>query len=93
METASKARAKSANTIDLIADGLEVFQEFLLLERVAVGGFTNHLQLIFDALQRGILLAHLVAEFAMLGMQLSEAVLNGARDRPADAAAEAADAG
>jgi len=44
---------------DAVTDGAEVFDHFLLFEGVAVGGFADALELIFDALEGGDLFLHL----------------------------------
>jgi hypothetical protein len=69
------ADSNHGNDLDLPAKDLQVFEELLLLESVAVGGFANHLQLIFDALERGVLLHHLFAQAAMLRLELGQATL------------------
>ena len=58
-------------------DGAEIFDELLLLEGVAVGGFANTFELIFDALEGGDLFEDLGAQFAMAGGNLGEAALDG----------------
>ena len=59
--------------VDLVADALEIFEEFLLFEGVAVGGFANHIELIFDALERGILVGDLGAQLVLLCLERADA--------------------
>jgi hypothetical protein len=63
--------------VDLVADALEVFKELLLLEGVAVGGFADHLELIFDALEGGVLIGDLGAEVVVLGLEGADALFEG----------------
>ena len=72
-----KAESNEGYEVDLVADALEVFHEFLLLECVSVGGFANHFELVFDALEGGVLFDDLIAELALLGLELGEAVFEG----------------
>ena len=37
--------------IDFVADALQIFEQFLLFQGIAVCGFTDHLQLILNALE------------------------------------------
>jgi hypothetical protein len=62
---------------DTAADGAQVFDKFLLLQGITVGGFADALQLVFDALEGGALLDDLAAQFAMTGANLGEAALDG----------------
>lgn len=74
-----KSDGDDGDQIDLVADRFEIFQEFLLLQGVAVGGLSDHFQLIFKALERGILLDELLAQFAVLGPELGEGGLEGGK--------------
>jgi len=46
-----EAEGDESKDVDFAADDFEVFHQFLLLKGIAVGGFADHLQLIFDALE------------------------------------------
>ncbi len=48
----------------------EMFHQFLLFERIAVRGLANHFELVFDPLERRILLNYLVAQLELLRLQL-----------------------
>lgn len=72
-----EGEGEDGKNVDLVSDGLEIFKQFLLFEGIAISGFADHLELIFNALEGGVLLAHLEAEVAMLGAEVSEAFLNG----------------
>ena len=61
---------------DAAADGTQVFYQLLLLEGIAVGGFADAVQLIFNALERGALLGDLSPELAMAGADFGEAALD-----------------
>jgi hypothetical protein len=50
-----------------------------LLEGVAVGGFADHFELIFDALEGGVLLDDLGAEFTLLGLERADAFFEGSK--------------
>ena len=63
--------------VDLVANPFEVFEELLLLEGVAVSGFADHFELIFDALEGGVLLDDLGAELALLGLEGADAFFKG----------------
>lgn len=63
--------------VDLVADAFEVFHQLLLLEGVAVSGFADHIKLIFNALEAGVLLDDLGAEFALLGLEGADAFFEG----------------
>jgi hypothetical protein len=63
--------------VDLVANPFEVFEELLLLEGVAVSGFADHFELIFDALEGGVLLDDLGAELALLGLEGADAFFEG----------------
>jgi hypothetical protein len=60
---------------DLAAEELQIFEKLLLLKCVAVGGFAHEFQLIFNALERGVLLDDLIAESSMLRLKLVQAAL------------------
>jgi hypothetical protein len=60
--------------VDLVTDALEIFEELLLFEGVAVGGFANHFELIFDALERSVLIGDLSAEFTVLCLERGDAL-------------------
>ncbi len=62
--------------VDLVADALEIFNQLLLLEGVAVSGFADHFQLIFDTLEGGVLFDDLVAQLAVLGLERGQAVFD-----------------
>lgn len=64
-----EAQADEGNCLDSAAEMFEIFEKFLLLKRVAIGGFANHLQLIFDALERGILFHDLLAQAMVLSLE------------------------
>lgn len=61
---------------DAAADGAQVFDQLLLLQGIAVGGFADAVQLIFDAFERGALFGDLPPEFAMAGADFGEAALD-----------------
>lgn len=44
-----QADGQHCNHFHLIAESLEIFKQFLLLERIAIGGFAHHLQLVLNA--------------------------------------------
>jgi hypothetical protein len=69
-------QADDGEGADAAADGAEVFDELLLLEGVAVCGFADAFELIFDALEVGALLLNLGAELAIAGADLGEAALD-----------------
>jgi len=52
---------KKGKQTDLVADCLEVFKQLLLFKRIAIRGFTDHLQLVFDPFEGRILVHDLVA--------------------------------
>ena len=70
-------QADDGEAPEAVADGAEVFDQLLLFERVAVGGFADPIQLIFDALEGGDLLLHLAAQFAVAVADLGQAPLDG----------------
>jgi hypothetical protein len=70
-------RRQNRKPIDLFANGLHTFENFLLLARSAVGGFAHRLQLILDSLQRRFLLKKLIAQSPMLHLKFREAVFDG----------------
>ena len=74
IEMASRASAKSANFVTLLLHGLQILEQFLPLQRVAVRSLADHLQLILNPLQRCVLLGNLVAQVTMLGLQRGKAV-------------------
>ena len=49
---------------------LQILQQFLLFQSVAVGGFTHLVQLVLDLFERLILLHYLVAQLALLQLEL-----------------------
>src|SRR3974377_2117599 len=52
--------------VHLVAHGFQVFDEFLLFERVGVGGFTDHFELILESLERSGLFNDVGTEIEML---------------------------
>ena len=63
--------------VQLVAHPFQVLQQLLLFQGIAIGGFADHLKLIFDALERGVLLDNLVAQLAVLDFQIGQAVFEG----------------
>lgn len=63
--------------VDLVADAFEVFKELLLLEGIAVGGFADRFELVFDALERCVLVSDLRAELALLCLERADALFEG----------------
>ena len=61
---------------DAAADGAQVFDELLLLKGIAVGGFADAVELIFDAFERGALFGNLSPKLAMAGADFGEAALD-----------------
>jgi hypothetical protein len=57
---------------DAAANCAEVFDELLLFEGIAVGGFADPLEVIFDAFEGCAVLDDLVTEFAVAGANLGE---------------------
>jgi len=72
-----QGQRKQGKDVDLVADRLEIFKQFLLFEGIAIRGFSDHLQLIFNPLEGRVLVHDLVAKIAMLGVQLCDAILEG----------------
>ena len=70
-------RADDGDDGDAATCGAEVFDEFLLLQGVAVGGLADALQLIFDALEGGALVGDLATELAVTVVNLSETAFQG----------------
>lgn len=62
---------------DAVADGAEIFDELLLLQGVAVGGFADAFEVIFDALEGAGLLLNLSLELSLGGLQVGETSLDG----------------
>ena len=63
--------------VDFVADSLEVFEELLLFEGVAVGCFADHLELIFDAFEGGVLIGDLGTELVLLRLEGADAFFDG----------------
>jgi hypothetical protein len=72
-----KGEADDGEGADAAADGAEVFDELLLFEGIAVCGFSDVLELVFDALKGGDVLGKLGAQLAIAGADLGEAALDG----------------
>jgi hypothetical protein len=62
--------------LDFLPEGLQSLEQFLLLERVPVGGFADHLQLIFNPLERIVLLHDLIAQSLVLRPQIGQTVFD-----------------
>jgi hypothetical protein len=62
--------------VDPAANGAEVFYQLLLFEGVAVRGFADVIELVFDALEGGDILAYLGAQLTVGGSHLSESALH-----------------
>jgi len=75
--TGEQDKADDGEGADAASHGAQVFDEFLLLEGIAVGGFADALKLVFDALEGGALLLDLGAELAVAGADLGQAALDG----------------
>jgi hypothetical protein len=58
-------------------NGLKAVEEFLLLPRIAVGGFAHRFQLILQALQQRILLQKLISQSPVLHLDFGQSFLNG----------------
>ena len=65
-----KGKGDVGENVDFGAYGFEVFEKFLLFKGIAVGGFADRLQVVFDALEGSILLDHLVAQGALLDAEV-----------------------
>ncbi len=65
------------NDIDFASNGFQILEKFLLFKGVAVGGFADELQLVFDALEGRILLDELLAQLTVLRLHFGKALLEG----------------
>ncbi len=74
---AEKGEGDERKNIDFAAHRFQVDEQFLLLKGIAVGGFADGLQVIFDALEGGIMLQDLVSKSALLNAQIGQAFLQG----------------
>ena len=72
-----QAEGSHGYEVDLLAEIPEIFNQFLLLAGVAVSGFTDHFQAIFDAGEGGVLFDDLIAQLGVQGLELGEAVFDG----------------
>ena len=74
-----QAEGSHGYEVDLLAEIPEIFNQFLLLAGVAVRGFTDHFQAIFDAGEGGVLFDDLIAQLGVQGLELGETVFDGAK--------------
>jgi hypothetical protein len=72
-----KSEGDKGENIDFAAHRFEVAEQFLLFKGVAVGGFADGLEVVFDALEGGILLHNLIAKSALLDAEIGKAFLEG----------------
>ena len=61
-----QADSDQRNQVHLASNSLQVLKQFLLLQCIAVRCLAHHLQMVFNPLQRCILLRNVVTEFTML---------------------------
>jgi hypothetical protein len=78
MTTETSARPSPVNARKLIfLPALEIFNQLLLLEGVAVSGFADRFQTIFDTFERVVLFDDLVAQLTVLSLEFGQAVFDG----------------
>ncbi len=61
---------QQCNPVHPAAHRLQIFDQFLLLQGIAIGGFAHHLEVVFHPLQRRILIGQLILEVCLLKLQV-----------------------
>jgi len=72
--TGQHQQNQNGKEVDLCADAFQVLHQLLLLESIAVRGFPDHFQLIFNALDGGVLFLNLRMQLSLVFTKFNQMV-------------------